>query len=62
MVEDERIRHLRELCRQAEELRLEAEKLCGELGVQLERSLRSNPPDTAYDMQHGERRRAAKAR
>jgi hypothetical protein len=38
-------------------LRREAEKLCGELGAQLERSLRNHPPDTAYDRQRGERRR-----
>jgi hypothetical protein len=62
MIDEERIRHLRELCQQAEQLRAEATVLCQELGAQLERSLAANPPDQAHDWQRRERRRTPRER
>ena len=62
MIDNERIKQLRELCQQAEQLRLDAEKLCDELSIQLEKSLTANPPATAHDMSRTERRRTPRAR
>jgi hypothetical protein len=57
VIDQDRIKHLRELCLQAQQLRIDAEKLCGELAEQLERSLTANPPTTAHDRSRRERRR-----
>jgi hypothetical protein len=44
VIDDERIRQLKELCEQADALRVAADKLCKELSEQLDRSLERHPP------------------
>jgi hypothetical protein len=44
VIDDERLRQLKELCEQADKLREAAEKLCQELAEQIERSRARHPP------------------
>ena len=54
---EEHIRKLRDLCKQAEQLRLYADELCTRVTEQLRFSWAVHPPGTAHAISHRDRRR-----